>query len=309
MVVIITLIADRAAGYLLKNAYAQSRSGSSGGKLNYFLEHSHEYNIVILGNSRAHRQVDPREFPQKAFNLGHSGMDLVFQVGVLSELARQKSLPPVVLLHIDARFFITGRGEERALRDAGYLKQLYGENPLITEYLDRTSKYSRVKNLLWCYRFNGKVLPIVKSVLRPEQVSNLGYEPLVSSPQDAKRVEEQLENREEPRFANSISSAEAELLETAIRICKENGSRLVCFTGPTLYFDYDLKPAKDYLDKTLSAAGVPYIDFQREPIKELQDHSKWRDLTHLNYDGAIILSRELSKRLDSVLIGNESAKS
>ena len=293
-------VGNAVATGVLEYAYARTLAGSSGGRLNYFLQNHQKYKAVILGNSRAHRQIDPEQLFLPTYNLAHSGMDSVFHVGLLSELARQKALPPVVLLHLDTRFFVTGRDRNRVLSDAGHLKQLYGKNPDITKFIQERDRFADLKYLMTAYRFNGKVLPILKNAIASASEQGSGYQALEPSPEDMGRVQEALSRKGEVEPGKGLSEAECELLRLAVRICKDNDVQLVCFTGPVLFPDYDLARAKAFLDEELGAAGVPYFDFQRDAIAEL-DETMWRDQTHLNHKGALILSKELSKRLQAVI--------
>ena len=294
------VVGNAVATGFLEYAYARTLAGSSGGRLNYFLQNHQKYKAVILGNSRAHRQIDPEQLFLPTYNLAHSGMDSVFHVGLLSELARQNALPSVVLLHLDTRFFVTGRNRKSALGDAGHLKQLYGKNPDITRFIREQDRFADLKYLLTAYRFNGKVLPILKNAFASAAEQGNGYQALEPSPEDMERVKEAFGRKGEVEPGKGLSEAECELLRLAVKICKDNNVKLVCFTGPVLFPDYDLTQAKAFLDKELGAEGVPYFDFQRDAVSEL-DETMWRDQTHLNHKGALILSKELSRRLQAVL--------
>ncbi len=298
-ILVCLIILDRIISFSLDKLYSKNFWGESGGNINYFLSRQETTDLLIIGDSRAHRHIIPDSFSVKTFSLCHHGMNLIFHTGLLHILEQQKKLPENILLHLEHNEFAQPNGFSSDNKDIQHLRYFYGINPYVTDKINHLSSTEWVLYFWKSYRYNGKLISLIKNyyLSRKEHPNHSGFEPLLPEKLDSFRVisevkQIELENASETNL--TIDTFSIALLSDFISVCKRNNIKLACFVSP-----YYFKPGKKhqlsnvFLSQFLKEKGVSFMDFCVNRPSEYDNLNLWRDSYHLNIDGAKILTHQL----------------
>lgn len=274
--------------------YGKIRTGQTGGKINYYLNNSSS-DLLIMGSSRAFYQAIPDSFDVPTFNLAHAGVDDAFQLGLLHVLIQDHKRPKYILLEIDPDFYLD-TNEDFYSKKIQRLKYYYGKNDFVTKNIDHISEFERVKYSFSLYRYNGNVINLFKNFIQTKYspYSGNGYEEILTEPRDSitmlatpdsMLVMGKVINRRKTRYLTGF-----------IELCKKCNIRVFCFTSPYFFSNTSvLNEPRKYLDSLFLANCIPYVDYSREQIEQLQEHPLfWKERYHLNNLGAQIESHYLS---------------
>ncbi len=112
-----------------------------------------------------------------------------------------------------------------------------------------------------------------------------------------------MDEPELPQKGRKLPQSVQEYLEKIIALCEENGISLVLYTAP---YGYEEGGQEKYLrkqminltlEKYLEERGIPYLDMQRSNPAGIDYSSDFRDYSHLNTNGAVRITRYLSRFL------------
>ena len=297
--VILLIVCDRSLGFLFDYFYKHTKTGQTGGKINYYLSLPKTPEWVVMGNSRALYQIIPDSFARPTYNLCHAGMHQIFQTGLLTEMEKQGKMPPLILLHIEPDEFLG----EQFNRDIQNLKYYHSKNEWITRELNVLSRYEQVKFLFASYRYNGRVISLMKNyiqTMRAPSPSNgyMAIEPILT---DSTTTMYSLQQKL-PVAAETMNEQQWNYLNEFIARCRKNGTQVICFTSPIYSYHQKSNPGIQELESRLQKLHVPYINYLKKDIPALQlKASLWKDRHHLNHTGAQIESSVLAKDVDEIL--------
>jgi hypothetical protein len=292
-------VVDRIIGLFGDYLYKQIKTGQSGGRINYYLSLSPSPDLLIMGNSRCFRHVNPADFPLSAYNISHAGMDQSFHTTLLSILITEKKIPKYILLHVEPFDYMKKKNALHTFPDdPQQLKYYYNTDTLTKNYIDQMSSYEKFKFSFQSYRYNGRFISIFKNLYQTMQTTNYGngYEPLPATNSDSiHTILSKNRNSFDSDF--DFDYMQVTYLEKFIALCKSNNIQLICFSS-TLYrqFDYDTKYS-ELLGYILNEQKIPYINYIKHPSPELNNPWLWNDSYHLNEKGATIESAHLSKNV------------
>jgi hypothetical protein len=291
------LLVDRGLGLLLDHLYSKVKTGQTGGKINYYLSKSSLPPLLIMGNSRALYQVIPDSLGIQSFNLAHAGMSQIFQTGLISILKDAHKMPPLILLHLEPEeFTIDDNGS-----DIQNLKYYYGKNTLVTQYISRISIFESSKFNFQLYRYNGRVFTLLKNLIQSTLLFKdyNGYDAILASPKDSLHTIYSSHALKDIENVN-LNPRQLSYLLAFISICKQSKTTLICFTSPMYRQPKNLNVVAGKLNVILKSQGIRYINFIQNPIETLKDKpSLWKDVHHLNDNGAIIETRELRHQIQN----------
>lgn len=292
---VILFLADRVGGYLLDLVYNRTFTGQTGGKINHYLSLPETPNLLIMGNSRALYQIIPDSFPSSAYNLCHAGMGPSFQAGLLAVLAKKEKLPKLILLHVEPSDYTI---DQRNL-DIQNLKFFYHDVPEVRAFTNDVSPYEKYKFIFSLYRYNGRVIPLVKNFFQTKRLTLVGngYDALPATSTDSLNTlysYQKVKHFVEPRF----NASQFRFLDIFLTRCRESSTAVVVFTSP---FFRNLNPhpvAVGELKKYFQSKGVPYLFLPDLLDPDMFENPKlWRDAYHVNHDGAQLESALLAKHL------------
>lgn len=185
-----------------------------------------------------------------------------------------------------------------------FLSPYYGTNQKLKEMIDELGVGEQIKSISLLYRFNGKVLGVVKNALLRGKVEQLGFAISPPTAGDAERVEFSMKNIKST-LPDKSNAEEVRLLVKIIDACNESPSvSLIAFSSPVAHdVTTDQRRACKLLSEFFRERGVTYLDYYSDKPESLADYSKWHDATHLNSEGAAvftkILERDISKTLST----------
>jgi hypothetical protein len=297
--IVLLIVCDRSLGYLFDYFYKHTKTGQTGGKINYYLSLPQTPEWVIMGNSRALYQIIPDSFARPTYNLCHAGMHQIFQTGLLTQMEKEGKMPPLILLHIEPDEFMG----EQFNRDIQNLKYYHSKNEWITRELNMLSSYEKVKFLFACYRYNGRVISLMKNYIQTMRspVASNGYMAIEPTATDSATTMYSLQQKH-PIVAETINEQQWSYLNEFIGRCQKNGTQVICFTSPIYSYHHKSSSGAQELESRLQNMGVPYINYLKKNIPSLQQKaSLWKDRHHLNHAGAQFESSVLADDVDDIL--------
>ena len=297
--IVLLIVCDRSLGYLFDYFYKHTKTGQTGGKINYYLSLPQTPEWVIMGNSRALYQIIPDSFARPTYNLCHAGMHQIFQTGLLTQMEKEGKMPPLILLHIEPDEFMG----EQFNRDIQNLKYYHSKNEWITRELNMLSNYEKVKFLFACYRYNGRVISLMKNYIQTMRspVASNGYMAIEPTATDSATTMYSLQQKH-PIVAETINEQQWSYLNEFIGRCQKNGTQVICFTSPIYSYHHKSSSGAQELESRLQNMGVPYINYLKKNIPSLkQKASLWKDRHHLNHAGAQFESSVLADDVDDIL--------
>jgi hypothetical protein len=277
------LVLDRVVGTVLRELHGRLRTGQSIGEINRALDV--DADVLILGSSRAKHGFDDRALSEQlgvnVFNAGSRGLGLWYARALSALFDRQR--PPRLVVFEVAYF----EGERERIRQ---LAPFYGRSDVFDRILVEHDWRSRVKLLSQSYRFNGLVFSIAQNLARP-RLAGWGFEP--------KRGVMSSATGSEPPAVASKGQVETWLEDTARRFVDETrarGSDVVFVECPTWKRRLPADALAAY-ERVAAAAGVPFLRFDLETAPYLAEPTYFVDTTHLNENGAGVLSRLVGEEL------------
>lgn len=298
------LVLDRAAGFGLGLLFARIDSGeSSGGLANAALKHK-DAQVIVFGNSRSRHHVNPRVMEAilggKVHNAGSQGQGIHYQ-RILEELLLDAGTQADVFV----RIFDVRDLESDAISGANSLSPFYGRNARVDALLESAGNFAELKYQLHTYRYNSLILPILRNLISPEQLTDDGFKPLEGNrvETDPRKVLPTLPPSNPLKLREQNQALIAEFNAAA----KAKGIRVVGVIGPRWRLPRPLSPDEvAYFDlyKKLSAAqGVPVLELDERHIPAFEDPSLYYDQDHLNAKGADVFSSLLAERLKALREG------
>jgi len=295
---------DQALGISLDRLYRRTTSGELGGLINLALKQSPD--ILVLGNSRARHHISPSilraHLSASVFNAGADGHDFLYAVMLLDLWTRAHRPPTAIILNMDPRSL--SRSEEELQRTSVF-SGYFGESRTVQRILLIRDKYARLKYVSYSYRFNGKVLSIMKNlVVSPDPAFDgyIGASDSLDVDSDPIAATIGREIRQFPDWDLKL-----EYLKELTQYCKNNGTRLFLIAGPVFTPD----PVRSLWSARLSNVaaaypGLEFLDLSERTHPELfagQAHL-YHDNLHLNAKGAevfsTLLASEIAKRMGKV---------
>ncbi len=307
LIAILLIGLDQALGLLLSRLYLHTTSGKTGGNINGILQQKAD--VLILGSSRARHHVVPAiledSLSVSVFNAGLDGHDFLCAVMLFDLWTRAHPPPKVILLHVDPVSLLNYQRElERTIIFSGYFR----ESDRVRSILLMRGKYEWLKYLSSSYRFNGKVLPIIKNLIMSPDPTSHGYVGLKGSPQSGVRQAVDLTRITTDEYANPFWDLKLSYLAELARYSKVNGTRLILFHSP--YPQEDLSTVADWSRRLAalqsSYEGVEFLDLAARAHEIFVGRADlfW-DKSHLNSKGAEIfstlLAAEVGQRLGPIV--------
>jgi hypothetical protein len=303
LVAVSLFLLDRIVSCSFDYLYRHMLTGQSGGKINYYLSLEPSPKLLIMGDSRAYRHIDPAYFPVSAYNIGHAGMDQRFQTALLHIIVARKKLPQYILLQIEPPDFIEHKGSPRKISDTPqHLKYYYRTDTMVEAYINQISFYEKWKFCFDSYRYNGALVNILKNFYQSRNVQNPGngFEALPASELDSVHVM-LTSKRTIDTMLIQFNPSQISSLNTFVEICRVNRIQLICFSSHLYTSFADNVSYSRKLGEMLSGWKIPYLNYVDEHDEDLSSPFLWQDAYHLNAKGAKIESARLSQDLMKII--------
>jgi hypothetical protein len=294
---------DTGIAEVLSSLYTMTSTGESGGMINYALTRKDE--VLILGSSRAKHHINPQIISEKlsmtVFNAGINGHDFLFAAMFMDLWKQHNPAPRVLIVHVDSGSFVKNEVE---LQKTKIFSLYIDQSQFVRRIILGSGPFEPLKYLSRSYRFNGKVLPIIKGqFVRPDARYN-GYEGLNGiMPPPVARAEalDSFSAKSTSARAEPFWTLKLDCLENLISYCNQNGTLLILVHSPI----FDENPAEnamwsDKLQRVIAnRQGVYFINIADflYPAAFSHRNDLYYDKSHLNAKGAGVFTSLLADRL------------
>lgn len=287
------VILDLVVGRILNHYYFTQRAGEEF-RATYAIEKSNA-DIVIIGASRANHQYHPEIFENRlqmtCYNAGRDGSSMFYYYGILKAITSRYS-PKVIILDFSRDFEMKQNSYDRLAMLAPY----YEKHPEIRPVVELKSKYEKYKMLSSIYPFNSYIFAIAQRNTNfniQNHTDTKGYTPL------HRRWNRPINS--DTSFLNyEIDTLKVAVYRNFIEECLASKINLVIASSP-FYNNSDRVDPSTYMAKQIAKSyGISFIDFSKDSTFR-RNPGYFADISHLNEDGAIVLSNRI---IDSLLIKN-----
>ena len=259
-----------------------SRHAKSGDtKASNALLYENEYDVLIMGSSRAHHHYDDKLLSDslglKVYNAGVDGNGIILADG-LYRILSQRYAPKLVIYDVEPAFDINiYADDDNDRRYLSGLKPYFGED----EIKDIFSSYGwqeKVKNYSGLYRYNTDFFNVLKNFVSSSPVPEYGYIPTDGAmTEDKKPVS---------KGQSEIDSLKIQYIKTFISDVKASGAQLLLVASPK----YGVPDSKVYdVVKAICAENdLPFLDYYTD--ERFQKLEYFKEPMHLNGVGAKVFT-------------------
>ncbi|MBI5610517.1 MAG: hypothetical protein HY902_16695 [Deltaproteobacteria bacterium] len=296
---VLLILLDQLLGAGLTVLFRRVRTGDMGGKLQLALDQRPD--VLVLGSSRAVHHVDGaqlgRDLGQAVYNAGVNGQEIYYAYLLLQLWqARGLPVPKRVLLQIEPTSLHEMPGE---LASVALFGPLMDESPAVRDVLYSRSRWEPVKYLFKTYRFNGRVLAVLRNQARSAEGRPDGFEPMDGQlPAGTPPKPEVLAAQQAQ--AGPMDPPKTRMLAELHAWCRDHSSQLVLFHTPNWRDDAVAHAALLAHVAALQQQlpGLGWIDLSRHARPGLADRPElYVDEGHLNREGARLVTAELARQL------------
>lgn len=259
--------------------------------------------IVVAGSSRALTHFDPRVIERAtgrtAYNIGINGSQIDMQVAVFKTYLKHNAKPSLLVYSLDSFTFVTSHGDVYFpgqylpyLREDDIYEALRAIDPGMwkAKYLPLYGYAVKDMNFTWARGLAGM------AGWNPAEDRYLGFQPRHSGwTGDFERFKET--HRDGVRF--EIEAAGVRQLDDLLRLCQEQGIRVLLVYSPVYYEMQALEKNRDQIFARFSELGgrygAPLWDYSGSPVSLRQDY--FYNSQHLNAEGAAAFSDEFARAL------------
>ena len=281
----IVVLIDICFGKVFDYMVSHSKGGNT--KETYDLLMKDQYDIVIMGSSRATHHYIPQMIEDSlrmtCYNAGADGNGIILMYGRY-KLITNRYNPKVILYDVVRGFDIAEYPEDDHNRR--YLAGLkdYFFQPGIKEIFTDVSSAEGIKNYSGLFRYNGDYFNHLRNFLTTMPMSDKGYLPLHG------------EMKSEPEKGDKSTPVLDTLKLSYVRAlavdAKSRGIELIFIASPRYGADSSsVQPVKDIAEEL----GIPFWDYMDDP--NFQKLNYFKDFAHLNDEGAGKFTNEIIHRL------------
>lgn len=254
-------------------------------KVNKIIKENHKNEIPIFGSSRALRSFVPSILGDNYFNYGIAGTQANIWLFFLEEELKKDKSTPIIINYDLAGLNYSDGDIANYIPNWSYTKHILnseGENYYNVPFIKYFGKFE----LYLKYQLNNK-LNLTKVTDKGGSFEKNSFTP--------KKFKELVNKRLEHVGYFTLNP----VLEKKINNLIGSTSRKIIFVVAPYHSSFfnkfqNLDRVDDYLDNLNSIENVQVIDL-RDFIKE---DKKFKDTTHLNYDGAIEFSQKVKENID-----------
>ncbi len=312
----ILVLFDQLIGRVLENWYFDLDTGTSGALINHLAEIN--YDVYIMGASAAQHGYVPdiieAEVGMPTYNAGEDATSIFYKYAIL-QLILKRNKPKVILWDIsDIDYFF----------DKHYTKvnllRPYRKTPHINRLLVDIDFTNSLTNTFRMLPYNQKVAAIIAELLKSPSERDLtdrGYIPLHDTVDlrkynandfDKYLSENLITNTVITRTDRRRDLLAKQYFNLFIDECRVNGIFLIAFVSPRCPANTAIA-STTFISEELIAAlqkkGVPLHIIIPASYPELNDCNLYKDLSHLNHQGAQVYSRIVGEILKSSIMTSD----
>src|SRR5690606_34422454 len=296
---LIVFVVDFSLGKVLEHFYQEIDIPTPEQHTTFSIEHA-DTDIMVFGSSRAQHHYDPESFddlPNTSFyNTGKDGQGIFYSWAVLKSVLHRKKDSGILILDLNINEFDKSQDSYDRLSE---LLPHYTEHEEIQDIVNLKSPFEEIKAISYLYRYNSKVLTIIKDNLFPKKDNmEKGYEPI-----PVVRRNLQLTVFED---AEAIDSLEVAAFVGFLKDAKAADQKVYVFVSPS-YRQYLEEPQTIRIARDICRElNVPFISFHQDSLF-LRNANYFDDPTHLNEAGAEIYSDKVLNIIKKEKILNSSS--
>ena len=280
---------DFVLGMGLKYLFFAQKSGPHQ-RATYAMQEGEE-EMVILGSSRAYHQYVPEVFTESlgysCYNTGRGGQSVLYCDALLKAVVNRYT-PKLVVMDVNTLELYE---DDRFFDRLSVLLPYYQQHPEIQPVLQQRNPWEGMKMFSRVYPYNSMILTILKYQFA-EQTTYQGYRPLKG------QLERDTLPVLTPSFGPSLDDRKVLALESVIQSCIKHQIPLVLVLSPVqMQLANNASVAR--IQEVAETYHIPFYNFSEH--SEFLSHPEWfKDLTHLNDEGARRFSAELAGKLDKL---------
>jgi len=291
---IIMIIVDVIVGQTFRILYFRQQGGKYYRTI-HSLMHT-EDDILIFGHSHTVKHFDPRIFTDilgmNCYNTGALGQGMLYTSAIQKGIFKRFH-PKIVILNIDD-FMLHERREEYERLSA--LFPYYNTHPEMRPIIELKNPYEKYKLISKLYKYNSTIVHILASRFISQKDFN-GFVPQegVLKQERINRFKKGLEDqplKAEPSYdPNKIKA-----LKSFIEEMQKAGIKLYAVASPRYRWNENRAPSTTVVKNILKEYGVSLWDYS-EYSRIVNDRQLFSDISHLNGEGAEILSRLVAENM------------
>lgn len=245
--------------------------------------------IVVMGSSRAHHHYVPSVIKEitgySAHNAGVDGNGIVLATGIFNMMTKRYQ-PRMIIYDVTPAFDINVYAEDgNDTRYLGWLRPYYND-PEVRKTIIQVSRMERYKNYSSMFRYNSKIVDLLKDQIVIGDFTTDGYAPLSGT------------MMAEPKVKKSISPSQTDsikmnMMEDFIKDNLNSNVKLVFVASPK--YGAESSSVFEPLNELCELYGVEFWDYYTDP--RFQKMEYFKESMHLNCNGAIVFSTEIANRI------------
>lgn len=268
--------------------------GSTAVKQNYRLNRMTS-DIVLIGSSRcSHHYVTSilqdsvNKFTCDSISIYNAGIDGQYTNGNLCviESILTRYSPKLII------FEMSELSQKQTIDDLYRVRPYYTTNKDVQKYYDNTTWKEKLSIKSNAYRYNRHIIPLLKTLFLPRNITTDGYEPLFNTMSTKKQ--ERLNLREQELFDNTeIFDYTLSNFTRVLDKCKQQNVPIIILTSPMYQTTH---PQISLLQSICEDRSIPYFSWLNDLY--FDEHPElFQDQTHLNNDGAHIYTHKVINTL------------
>jgi len=288
---LLLFILDRIIGSLCEYYFFKTRDGDTGGQINGLLEKKCQ--IVVFGSSRAESHYIPdilsNILNKTVFNAGFKGSNSIYDFGV-EQLVLNTYKPELIIYDISQIQF---RKNNFNIYNTLYPLYPFWQKPYIWELLKQKDPFEPLFFFSRIYPYNSKIHSIIIfNFIKSRPGAKNGYRPQL----------EIMRSTEQPAQSEDFGNLDSKLIDyfkEFILSAKKKGIKVIITRSPR----YVLKGCDlpEDISNFLKKEEVPILDFNPTDYPQFLNYKLYMDQSHLNDNGAKILSSLLGQELKKLL--------
>ncbi len=289
--VLIVFILDYSLGRLMEHYYFQIDALTPEQHTTYSVEHA-DADVMVFGSSRAQHHYDPEAFAgftSSFYNTGKDGQGIFYSWAILKSLLNRSTSPKIIVLDINPNEFDKNQDSYDRLSE---LLPYYHEHDEIREIVNLKSRFEKYKAVSNLYRYNSKVLTIIKDNLSPtdDDMKN-GFEPI-----EASNVNLQLTEVDDKEIVDSL---EIEAFIGFLKDAKEASHEVYVFVSPVYrHYQNGTTTSLRITEAICGELDVPFFTYHQDSLF-LESPFYFSDPTHLNERGARVYSDDVCSKISA----------
>ena len=252
-----------------------------------------ESDIVVMGSSRAHHHYVPSILTDSlglsVYNAGVDGNGIVLASGLYDMMAKRYT-PKVIIYDVEPAFDINVYAEDgNNTRYIGWLRPYFADKQ-VREIITAVDPSERYKNLSGMFRYNSKIVDLLKDQLVMSDYAKDGFAPLKGEMDSEPKIQEK-------SIAAVQDTLKLKMMEEFISRLSRTETKLIMLASPKYgaLSSEVFNPIKEICNRY----GVAFWDYYSDTQFQKMDYFK--EPMHLNEKGSREFTAYLAERLKNQL--------